>query len=360
MWTGTSDFEIARIDKWLDADRIDAHINAAFDRTPLELDPYPHIVIENWLPDDVYARIIDAMPASVFFATRSRRTLGSSVRRRAALLAPGMGVCRKYDCRRMVYRALNRKFQDVICRYVRSFVPSLPQDIDLTLHPSDGRIMLRRPGYNLDAASATRNGASSPASSTWRAKATTKRTARRFIACVMIRGADQPRLLPEPGNCELVKDVPFRANSMLVFLNSEGAHGARFRPTAADDLERYIYQFRLGPAGKVIKRLIRLMPPEQAAMWAGAKTARAAAISPPSIAIVVTFFGKAPFWMPAFLLSCRANPDVQWIIYTDIDVAGPVPAQHHLQPMTVADLNQRCSQRLGTTHRHSSAASSAI
>src|SRR5262245_64445855 len=28
-------FDLARIDKWFDADRIGAHINAAFDRTPL-------------------------------------------------------------------------------------------------------------------------------------------------------------------------------------------------------------------------------------------------------------------------------------------------------------------------------------
>src|SRR5258705_715398 len=36
-------FELARMEKWFAADRIEAHINAAFDRTPLELDPYPHI-----------------------------------------------------------------------------------------------------------------------------------------------------------------------------------------------------------------------------------------------------------------------------------------------------------------------------
>jgi hypothetical protein len=81
---------------------------------------------------------------------------------------------------------------------------------------------------------------------------------------------------PEPEKCELVKDVPFRANSMLAFLNSEGAHGASIPADAQPPtLERYIYQFRLGPTGKVIKRLTELMPPEQAVMWAGDKTARA-------------------------------------------------------------------------------------
>src|SRR5262245_41725991 len=142
-------FELARIDKLFETDRIDAHINAAFDRTTLELDPYPHIVIQNWLPDDVYMRIVEAMPSSVFFAHD-----------RDEHWAVPSGVAPLYSRQvwafvantivgDMVHTALNRKFQDAICRYVRSFVPSLPRVIDLTLHPSDGRIMLRRPGYDL-------------------------------------------------------------------------------------------------------------------------------------------------------------------------------------------------------------------
>jgi len=53
--------------------------------------------------------------------------------------------------------------------------------------------------------------------------------------------------------------------------------------------------------------------------------------------------------MPAFLLSCRANADVQWIIYTDIDDAAGVPPNVILKRTTVGELNQRCSERLGTT-----------
>ena len=82
----------------------------------------------------------------------------------------------------------------------------------------------------------------------------------------------------DPAKCELVKDVPFRANSILAFLNSEGAHGASIPKDAHPaNLERYIYQFRLGPTGKVINRLLEAMTPDTAASWAGAKTARASA-----------------------------------------------------------------------------------
>lgn len=53
--------------------------------------------------------------------------------------------------------------------------------------------------------------------------------------------------------------------------------------------------------------------------------------------------------MPAFLLSCGANPDVRWLIYGDVQVATAVPPNVVFKPTTVGELNRRCSERLGTT-----------
>jgi hypothetical protein len=53
--------------------------------------------------------------------------------------------------------------------------------------------------------------------------------------------------------------------------------------------------------------------------------------------------------MPAFLLSCRANADVRWIIYSDIDPPQNVPANVTFSRMSVRELNERCSYLLGTT-----------
>jgi len=269
-------FELARMDKWFDEDRIDAHINAAFDRTPLELDPYPHIVIEKWLPEDVYERIVEAMPPSVFFAHD-----------RDEHWAVPSGVAPLYSRQvwalvantivgQMIYKALNRKFQDTICRYMRSFVPTLPRDIDLTLHPSDGRIMLRRPGYHLAPHRDPKWGFVTGIVYLAREGDNESHGTQIYRVRDDAEAPTSRVYYPEAAKCELVKDVPFRANTMLAFLNSEGAHGASIPADAQPaNLERYIYQFRLGPTGKVIKRLTDLMAPEQAAMWAGAKTARA-------------------------------------------------------------------------------------
>jgi hypothetical protein len=68
----------------------------------------------------------------------------------------------------------------------------------------------------------------------------------------------------------------------------------------------------------------------------------------PSIAIVVAFFGKAPLWLPAFLVSCRENPDVQWLLYTDCDVPGPLPENVTLKPMGVSELASRAADVFGT------------
>ena len=269
-------FDLARIDKWFDANRIEAHINAAFDRTPLELDPYPHIVVQNWLPDDVYERVIDAMPASVFFAHN-----------RDEHWAVPSGVAPLYSRQvwafvantivgALLHGALNRKFQETICRYVRDFVPALPSDIDLTLHPSDGRIMLRRPGYYLAPHRDPKWGFVTGIVYLAREGDNEAHGTQIYRVGDDAEAPTSRVYYPEPEKCELVRDVPFRANTLLAFLNSEGAHGASIPADAQPpNLERYIYQFRLGPTGKVIKRLTDLMPPEQAAMWAGAKTARA-------------------------------------------------------------------------------------
>jgi hypothetical protein len=71
-------------------------------------------------------------------------------------------------------------------------------------------------------------------------------------------------------------------------------------------------------------------------------------VTHPSIAIVCTHFGPAPLWLPAFLLSCRENADVRWLIYTDMEVSGPVPANVEIKPTTLPEFNARCSDTLGT------------
>jgi hypothetical protein len=251
-------------------DRIRNHVARAVANATLELDPFPHLVVEKWLPTETYKLMIDGLPSSVFFADRdsSRQRLSVPFR-----LAP------QYSRRvwQLVTRdlvseiagpLLSEKFSPVIRDYVRSFCPALPSDVDLTLRTSNGHIMLRRPGYVINPHRDPKWG---------------------FVSCLvyLVRPGDResygtqlyrvkddteaPTFKPfyvEDARCELVKSVPFKANTMLVFLNSVGAHGASI-PADAEPrtLERYLYQFRLGPEGATKDALLEHMTPERRALW---------------------------------------------------------------------------------------------
>ena len=66
---------------------------------------------------------------------------------------------------------------------------------------------------------------------------------------------------------ELAAEAPFRPNTLLVFLNARGAHGATIPADAGEDLERYSYQFYVVPENAALGSLIRKLPPERRTMW---------------------------------------------------------------------------------------------
>src|SRR5262245_1767372 len=44
-----------------------AHVSRAVENARLEMAPCPHLVVENVFPEDVYDRLVDALPPPVFF-----------------------------------------------------------------------------------------------------------------------------------------------------------------------------------------------------------------------------------------------------------------------------------------------------
>lgn len=70
-------------------------------------------------------------------------------------------------------------------------------------------------------------------------------------------------------------------------------------------------------------------------------------LSSPRVAIVNTFFGTPPPWLPAFFRSCQTNADVQWLIYADFDV--PAPPNVSIRRTELREFNDRASAVLGTT-----------
>jgi hypothetical protein len=68
--------------------------------------------------------------------------------------------------------------------------------------------------------------------------------------------------------CTLAATVPFRANSLLAFMNAKGAHGAHIPENVKPkNLERYSYQFYIGPPSDALSSHIARLPAERQAHW---------------------------------------------------------------------------------------------
>lgn len=75
----------------------------------------------------------------------------------------------------------------------------------------------------------------------------------------------------------------------------------------------------------------------------------------PRIRFLIPYFGRWPFWMPFFLESCRHNPDIDWLFFSDCGVPDNLPANVVIESMTFADYCQRVSERLGISFNPRSA-----
>ncbi|QXH51057.1 hypothetical protein KSS94_24485 [Pseudomonas fakonensis] len=69
--------------------------------------------------------------------------------------------------------------------------------------------------------------------------------------------------------------------------------------------------------------------------------------STPRILFVIPYFGQWPFWMPFFLESCRRNPDIDWLLFSDCGVPDELPANVRIEAISYADYCRLVSERLG-------------
>lgn len=67
----------------------------------------------------------------------------------------------------------------------------------------------------------------------------------------------------------------------------------------------------------------------------------------PSICFVIPYFGSWPFWMPLFLESCRRNPDIDWLLFTDCGTPPDLPHNVRIEHISYVDYCALVSERLG-------------
>jgi hypothetical protein len=265
--------DIERLPALLNETFIAEHVRRAFAVAPLLTDPYEHVIVERVLPDATYELLIRAIPPAEFFNDRDpiKQNLAFPLEFGPTLSALAWDYMDDVIARQVIRPAVLEKFHDPLQRHFAStfgaeFVEranSLPQSIH------GGRLMLRRPGYQLG-----------PHRDPKRAMLTclmylARQGDSEAYGTQLFRVHDdeeadykQTYYPEEKGRrCELVKVVPFKPNTMLVSLNSRGAHGATIPLDAPADLERHTYQFYVAPQNEDLAALIKSLPRQQRAMW---------------------------------------------------------------------------------------------
>jgi hypothetical protein len=269
------DKALAKLDKALAAPQeIGAHIRASIDRAVLHESPFPYMVADDVLPEPVFRALVTGLPPAVLFADKPVNHQH---------LDPPFELAPRYSRRiwgfmvdvivnEFLQPLLLEKLKEPVAAWFRGHFPALEDDgpDNLRLKTSGGRILLRRRGYVIPPHRDPK----------WA-----------VVTCLLY--------LPRPGDderwgtqlftvsddeeargakphwidaarCTLVEEVAFRPNRLLVFVNAVGAHGASIPEDAEPaDLERYAYQFRIGPDAPSIARLIGTLPDDRKAFWAG-------------------------------------------------------------------------------------------
>jgi hypothetical protein len=262
------------LDTVLRADTIAAHVEGAVAAAELHDDPFPHVVLENLFPQPFYDAVVRGVPpVELFDGAENKQRIVVPFEMAPAYSRRVWSFLLHEVVDAALGPALLRKLRDPLSEWVTATWPELagqPIESVVRMQSTDGRILLRRRGYVIPPHRDPKWG---------------------FVTCLLYlaRPGDSQSwgtqlyavdgdteavsVLPHwirAEQCRLVKDVPFRANTALVFLNSRGAHGARI-PASAEPptLERYIYQFRIGPTAESIRRLVALLPAERREQWSG-------------------------------------------------------------------------------------------
>lgn len=265
---------VGALDRVLCAEVIGAHVEDAVAKAELHHEPFPHVVLEDLFPQRFYETVVRGIPpVELFDGAENKQRIVVPFEMAPALSRRVWSFLLHDVVDAAVGPALLRKLREPLTEWVTETWPELagqPIESVVRMQSTDGRILLRRRGYVIPPHRDPKWG---------------------FVTCLLYLArpgdsqswgtqlyavdddAEAASVAPHwirAERCRLVKDVPFRANSALVFLNSRGAHGAQI-PASAEPptLERYIYQFRIGPTAESIRRLVALLPAERRERWAG-------------------------------------------------------------------------------------------
>jgi hypothetical protein len=247
----------------LDEARIRSSVERALAAAMFETVPMPHAVLHDVLPAATYDALVEAIPGDEFFPDKD--PVKQNLRLQPLDTVPawtqrGLTYLESTIIESILGPAIVARMQPYLEEiYREEYGPSLGAGVAAVRHaPTAGRLMLRRPGYKLKPHLDPR---------------------RVTITCLLyfarpgdntaygteLYEVDRPVTVDRsntfyPGEhgykCRLVKAVPFRPNSALVFLNRQGLHAAEIPKDAPRDTKRFAYQFYISPDPAALEHLV--------------------------------------------------------------------------------------------------------
>ena len=230
------------------ADAIEARIERVTAGLTVSTEPFPHVVIDELLPVDLYRTMLESLPPREFWRSSGRGRDYWEIETDVGPW-PTEAVWRFVD-RRIVNEILRprleRAFDSHLARFWRDNFDMDPACVRYRI--AEGRLQLRRKGYrlrpHLDPPHAALTGLYYLARPGDDARYGTALYKPSSPIPVKRQGIYYPE--DQGIAVEHVTTVPFRANSLLVWMTSLGPHGADLTAEEVPkSLERCTYQFQL-------------------------------------------------------------------------------------------------------------------
>lgn len=230
---------------------IASHINRSISNAVLLTDPCPHAVIDDVLPSNIYTAICSDMPPLEFWRQGQPGRYNWTIGEDTAPLAheAAWSFMNNVIAQTIVVPALVNKFDQHCAPPAQKIGANKSGASGVEYNMSDGRLMLRGPGYSLEPHVDPRRSiltvlmymGTSNGSEDYGTKLFTSDCA----IPLKYSGIYYP--LREGVSCKLAKSIPCRPNSMLVFSSRLGIHGADIpSDTQPPTLTRHTYHFFIG------------------------------------------------------------------------------------------------------------------
>jgi hypothetical protein len=272
-WVSSRREWLERVER-VDLDAVRVHVDSAIARAALDTEPTPHMVVDDILPRDVYDLLVAAIPPADVF--NDRDPVKRDLEMPALETAPELTRCvwRLFDEQivgGIVGPGVFERFQPAVAsHYAQTGGEEFGRRAAAVPHRTfAGRIQLRRPGYRLAPHLDPKRVVVTGLFYFPRPGDTESYGTQLFSLDRPFVASGMATCFPENHGltCSLARTAPYRANSLLVFVNSGAAHGASL-PRDATLSERYAYQFYVKPEDGKLKKLLRELPPEAQAAWA--------------------------------------------------------------------------------------------